>query len=106
MNFSTWEARRLLQLAIPVFLAQVTLVLMTVVDTMMAGQVSAEDLAALSIATGVWNPLIFSLQGILLALTSIVAHCHGANDQAGIKQFFSAKYVFIFRAVFYRDFNC
>ncbi len=65
MNFSTWEARRLLQLAIPVFLAQVTLVLMTVVDTMMAGQVSAEDLAALSIATGVWNPLIFSLQGIL-----------------------------------------
>lgn len=88
MNFSTWEARRLLQLAIPVFLAQVTLVLMTVVDTMMAGQVSAEDLAALSIATGVWNPLIFSLQGILLALTSIVAHCHGANDQAGIKQFF------------------
>ncbi|RRS08279.1 MATE family efflux transporter [Pseudoalteromonas sp. J010] len=88
MNFSTWEARRLLQLATPVFLAQVTLVLMTVVDTMMAGQVSAEDLAALSIATGVWNPLIFSLQGILLALTSIVAHCHGANDQAGIKQFF------------------
>ncbi|NSY32870.1 MATE family efflux transporter [Pseudoalteromonas sp. JC28] len=88
MNFSTWEARRLLQLAIPVFLAQVTLVLMTVVDTMMAGQVSAEDLAALSIATGVWNPLIFSLQGILLALTSIVAHCHGANDPAGIKRFF------------------
>ncbi|MCG9770201.1 MATE family efflux transporter [Pseudoalteromonas piscicida] len=88
MNFSTWEARRLLQLAIPVFLAQVTLVLMTVVDTMMAGQVSAEDLAALSIATGVWNPLIFSLQGILLALTSIVAHCHGANDTAGIKRFF------------------
>ncbi|TMN33240.1 MATE family efflux transporter [Pseudoalteromonas sp. S2755] len=88
MNFSTWEARRLLQLALPVFLAQVTLVLMTVVDTMMAGQVSAEDLAALSIATGVWNPLIFSLQGILLALTSIVAHCHGAKDTAGIKLFF------------------
>ncbi|PCK32295.1 MATE family efflux transporter [Pseudoalteromonas piscicida] len=88
MNFSTWEARRLLQLAIPVFLAQVTLVLMTVVDTMMAGQVSAEDLAALSIATGVWNPLIFSLQGILLALTSIVAHCHGAKDSSGITKFF------------------
>ena len=88
MNFSVWEARRLLQLAAPVFFAQVTLVLMTVVDTMMAGQVSAEDLAALSIATGVWNPLIFSLQGILLALTSIVAHCHGANDQPAIKQYF------------------
>ncbi|WP_440055964.1 MATE family efflux transporter [Pseudoalteromonas sp. T1lg65] len=88
MKFSTWEARRLFHLAVPVFLAQVTLVLMTVVDTMMAGQVSPDDLAALSIATGVWNPLVFTLQGILLALTGLVAHCYGANDTAGMKRFF------------------
>ena len=51
MSFCSWEAKRLISLAIPVFLAQVTLILMTVVDTVMAGQVSATDLAALSIAT-------------------------------------------------------
>ncbi|CAH9061618.1 Multidrug resistance protein MdtK [Pseudoalteromonas holothuriae] len=85
MKFSLWESKRLLQLATPVFFAQITLVLMSVVDTMMAGQVSANDLAALSIATGFWNPLIFSLQGILLALTGIVAHCHGSKDLTSIK---------------------
>ena len=45
MSFCSWEAKRLISLAIPVFLAQVTLILMTVVDTVMAGQVSATDLA-------------------------------------------------------------
>ncbi|NOU49297.1 MATE family efflux transporter [Pseudoalteromonas sp. JBTF-M23] len=88
MKFSYWEGKRLLQLATPVFFAQITLVLMSVVDTMMAGQVSANDLAALSIATGIWNPLIFSLQGILLAITGIVAHCHGAKDLTSIKSHF------------------
>ncbi len=73
MSFCSWEAKRLISLAIPVFLAQVTLILMTVVDTVMAGQVSATDLAALSIATGIWNPLMLALQGILLALTGIIA---------------------------------
>lgn len=86
--FSTWEAKRLLQLATPVFLAQITLVLMSVVDTMMAGQVSAQDLAALSIAVGIWNPILFALQGILLAVAGIVAHCHGSEDNQGIRHYF------------------
>jgi MATE family multidrug resistance protein len=88
MKFSYREAKRLLQLAVPLFFAQIMLILMSVVDTIMAGQVSTNDLAALSIATGVWNPLVLSLQGILLALSSIVAHCCGANDEKGIKQYF------------------
>ncbi|MGO2374773.1 MAG: MATE family efflux transporter [Pseudoalteromonas prydzensis] len=88
MTFCSWEAKRLVSLAIPVFLAQVTLVLMSVVDTIMAGQVSPTDLAALSIATGVWNPAMLALQGILLALTGIIAQFSGANDKAGISHYF------------------
>ncbi|WP_372763322.1 MATE family efflux transporter [Pseudoalteromonas sp.] len=88
MRFSNWEAKRLLSLAIPVFLAQVTLVLMSVVDTIMAGQVSPTDLAALSIATGIWNPLLLALQGILLALTGVIAQFAGANDKKGISHYF------------------
>ncbi|MBE0418656.1 MATE family efflux transporter [Pseudoalteromonas nigrifaciens] len=88
MTFSNWEAKRLLSLAIPVFLAQVTLVLMSVVDTIMAGQVSPTDLAALSIATGIWNPLLLALQGILLALTGVIAQFAGANDKKGISHYF------------------
>ena len=92
MTFSYFESKRLLRLAIPVFFAQITLVLMSVVDTIMAGQVSANDLAALSIATGIWNPIFFSLQGILLALTGIVAHCKGADDKNGIKSHFQQSF--------------
>lgn len=88
MNFCNWEAKHLISLAIPVFLAQVTLVLMSVVDTIMAGQVSPTDLAALSIATGVWNPAMLALQGILLALTGIIAQFSGANDKANISHYF------------------
>ena len=88
MTFCNWEAKRLISLAIPVFLAQVTLVLMSVVDTIMAGQVSPTDLAALSIATGIWNPAMLALQGILLALTGIVAQFSGANDKSGISHYF------------------
>jgi MATE family multidrug resistance protein len=88
MTFCNWEAKRLVSLAIPVFLAQVTLVLMSVVDTIMAGQVSPTDLAALSIATGIWNPAMLALQGILLALTGIIAQFSGANDKANISHYF------------------
>tara|TARA_B110000240_G_scaffold58027_1_gene66089 strand:- start:1188 stop:2549 length:1362 start_codon:yes stop_codon:yes gene_type:complete len=88
MTFCNWEAKRLLSLALPVFLAQVTLILMSVVDTIMAGQVSPTDLAALSIATGIWNPLLLALQGILLALTGIIAQFAGANDKKGISHYF------------------
>jgi MATE family multidrug resistance protein len=88
MTFCNWEAKRLLSLAIPVFLAQVTLVLMSVVDTIMAGQVSPTDLAALSIATGIWNPLLLALQGILLALTGIFAQFSGAKDKGNIRHYF------------------
>ena len=85
MKFCTWEAKYLLRLAIPVFFAQVILVLMGVVDTIMAGQISQYDLAALSIASGLWNPILLSLQGILLALTGIVAHHYGAKKTSEIR---------------------
>ena len=86
MKFCTWEAKYLLRLAIPVFFAQVILVLMGVVDTIMAGQISQYDLAALSIASGLWNPILLSLQGILLALTAIVAQHYGAREHAKIRE--------------------
>ncbi|WP_024601681.1 MULTISPECIES: MATE family efflux transporter [unclassified Pseudoalteromonas] len=88
MTFCSWEAKRLLSLAFPVFLAQVTLVLMSVVDTIMAGQVSPTDLAALSIATGIWNPILLAIQGILLALTGVIAQFAGAKDRNGISHYF------------------
>ncbi|SFD01028.1 MATE family efflux transporter [Pseudoalteromonas denitrificans] len=101
MRFCLWEAKYLLRLAIPVFFAQVILVLMGVVDTIMAGQVSQFDLAALSIASGLWNPILLSLQGILLALTGIVAHLFGAKRITDVRiQFHQALYLSIILSLF------
>ncbi|MCP3896984.1 MATE family efflux transporter, partial [Moraxella sp.] len=50
------EARVLLALAIPVILAQVAQTSMGVVDTIMAGGVSATDMAAVAVGTSIWLP--------------------------------------------------
>ena len=85
MTFNLFEAKTILRLAIPVFIAQVTMILMGVVDTVMAGQVSAYDLAALAIALGVWNPIMLTLLGVLLALTGIIAQHFGAKKLFAIR---------------------
>ena len=73
------EARQLLGLAIPVILAQVAQTAMGFVDTIMAGSVSATDMAAVAIGTSIWLPVILFGQGLLLALTPTVAQLNGSG---------------------------
>ena len=58
------EAKQLVRLASPILVAQVAQVAMNFVDTVMAGQVSAVDLAAVSVASSFWLPVILLVQGI------------------------------------------
>ena len=46
---------------------------MQFVDTVMAGHVSARDLAALGIATALFHPLLLLMVGVLMAVTPMVA---------------------------------
>jgi multidrug resistance protein, MATE family len=78
------ESRHLLRLASPILVAQVAQTAMTLVDTIMAGQVSATDLAAVSVASSFWLPIILFVQGIIMALTPIVAQLNGAQRQGDI----------------------
>ncbi|MFC3914204.1 MATE family efflux transporter [Pseudaeromonas sharmana] len=73
------ECRRLVRLASPILIAQVAQTAMTLVDTIMAGQVSATDLAAVSVAASFWLPIVLFVQGIIMALTPIVAQLNGAQ---------------------------
>lgn len=73
------EARVLLALAIPVILAQIAQTSMGVVDTIMAGGVSATDMAAVAVGTSIWLPAILFGHGLLLALTPTVAQLNGAG---------------------------
>lgn len=73
------EARQLLALAIPVILAQVAQTSMGFVDTIMAGAVSATDMAAVAVGTSVWLPTILFGHGLLLSLTPVVAQYNGSG---------------------------
>ncbi|CAH0526031.1 MATE family efflux transporter [Vibrio hippocampi] len=78
------EASNLIKLATPVLIASVAQTGMGFVDTVMAGGVSAVDMAAVSIAASVWLPSILFGVGLLMALVPIVAQLNGADKQKQI----------------------
>lgn len=79
------EAKQLIRLASPILVAQVAQIAMNFVDTVMAGQVSAVDLAAVSVASSFWLPIILLVQGIIMALTPIVSQLNGARKRDEIR---------------------
>jgi len=78
------SARPLLQLAWPMLVAQLAMMANAVIDTAMAGRLSAIDLAAVGIAASIMATVLMSLVSVLLALPPIIAHLHGADRKAEI----------------------
>lgn len=76
--------RQLIGLAWPVLIAQVAVVLNGVIDTIMAGRLSALDLAAVGIGASIYITVFMTCMGVLLALTPAVAHLYGAGRRADI----------------------
>ncbi|WP_319379646.1 MATE family efflux transporter [Thiomicrorhabdus sp.] len=81
------EAKTLLRLAVPIFLAQLALTGLGVVDTLMSGRVGVDDLAAIGLGTSIMLPVFIFNTGVLLALTPLVAKAHGAKDHTRIRRF-------------------
>lgn len=79
MSYSQ-ETVKILKLSIPLFIAQFAQTAMGFVDTVMAGGVSANDMAAVAIATSIWLPCILFGVGVLMALIPLTAQAHGADD--------------------------
>ena len=76
--------RELIRLAWPVLVGQIAVVLNGVIDTIMAGRLSAVDLAAVGIGASIYITVFVSCMGVLLALTPMVAHLFGAGRSAEI----------------------
>lgn len=85
--FKVKEAKTLLVLALPVFLAQIAQTSMGFVDTVVAGRASATDMAAVAVASSFWMPTVLFGQGLLMALTPLVAQALGAGKREGMGQF-------------------
>jgi MATE family multidrug resistance protein len=79
MIFSRDEASRIVRLAVPVFFAQLSQMLMSVVDTIMTGHYRTTDMAAVAVAASLWVPVSLFGIGIMLALTPLIAQRLGAG---------------------------
>ncbi|WP_235938770.1 MATE family efflux transporter [Thalassotalea algicola] len=69
-----------MKLAYPILIAQLIQNLMGFADTVMAGRVSATDMAAVAVASSVWLPAILTISGIMMALAAIVSQYSGAKQ--------------------------
>ncbi|UYM14946.1 MATE family efflux transporter [Endozoicomonas euniceicola] len=78
------ESRALLRLSFPIIITQLAISAMGFVDTSMAGQASARDLAAIAVGTSLWLPASLLLRGTLMMLTPVTAHHRGAKNQTGL----------------------
>ncbi|GAA5141866.1 MATE family efflux transporter [Thalassotalea piscium] len=81
MNVSAFfkDTKSLMKLAYPILIAQLIQNLMGFADTVMAGRVSATDMAAVAVASSIWLPLILTIYGLIMALASIVSQLSGAK---------------------------
>ena len=78
------ESGKTLRLGLPVAAANILLISMQFVDTVMAGHVSATDLAALAIASALFHPLVLVLVGILMVVSPMVAQLKGRGVEKEI----------------------
>lgn len=73
------EVSNLLKIGVPVIIAQLLQMSMSFVDTVMAGRLSPEDLAAVAVGSSILLPFIVLCLGCMMAVTPIVAQNVGAR---------------------------
>lgn len=71
--------RDLLRLAWPILVAQLAVMGMALIDTVMAGRLSPQDLAVVALGASIYATVYVALMGVLQALTPIAGHHFGAG---------------------------
>jgi MATE family multidrug resistance protein len=82
------DLRDLIDLALPVVVVQLGLMMMGVVDTMMVGRVSAEALGAVALGNIFFFLVAVTGMGTLMALDPLVSQAVGAGDEEGVARAF------------------
>jgi len=88
------SARRIVPLAWPVIVGQVSMLAYSTIDTLLVARTSALDLAALAVGSAAYVSIFVGLMGVLMALAPIVGQLYGAGKlpEAG-RQVHQALYV-------------
>lgn len=72
--------RRILSLAWPALIGQLSVVAFATVDTFLVGREGADDLAALAVGSAVYMTVIVTLVGVVQALGPITGQLYGAGE--------------------------
>lgn len=73
------ELKHLFHLMLPILITQFAQAGLGLIDTIMAGHISASDLAAIAVGVGIWIPIMLLFAGIMIATTPLVAEAKGAR---------------------------
>ncbi len=84
MSASAEEFRTLVRLALPLMAAQLLQMAQGVMDTIMAGHLSAPDLAGIALGLNVMWPSQFLVSGLVMAATPIIAQLRGGGRVAEV----------------------
>src|SRR5690625_7517968 len=68
----------------PILMTQVSMYLMNFFDTVMSGRAGAADLAGVAIGSSLWVPIFTGINGVLIAITPIIAQLIGAKANEDI----------------------
>lgn len=82
------ELKATAALALPLMIGHLSHMGMGFTDTLMAGRLSALDLAAVALANSIWLPLWLFVLGLMLGISPTVAQWFGAKQWCEIGMFF------------------
>ena len=74
------DFKQLFVLTLPILITQICQSGLALVDTLLAGQVSALDLSGVAIGAGIWMPTFLLAVGILLATTPLIGEAIGQQQ--------------------------
>ena len=98
------ESNHFLKIGIPIFGSQLSYMIMHTTDTIVSGRYSSEELAGLVLAGAFTFPVYMLFQGIMFAITPIVAQLYGSREFTKIgqkmRQIFWIAIVFAFSIFF------
>ena len=80
------ESNHFLKIGIPIFGSQFSYMIMHTTDTIVSGRYSSEELAGLVLAGAFTFPVYMLFQGIMFAITPIVAQLYGSREFTKIGQ--------------------
>ncbi len=76
-----FELKQLMWLMLPILITQFAQAGFGLIDTIMAGQISATELATIAIGVGIWMPVMLLCSGIMFATSPLIAEAIGAKQE-------------------------